>query len=308
MNNTIFVTGGAGFIGKNICQQLIHAGYSVISIDKNKSDVPGVTHCQMDFVNSQIKGMLQLIKPLAVIHLAANHVVPEGESNPSQFYENNVAKTITLLQWMLDADVKNFVFSSSAAAKNPENVYGYTKRIVEDLLPSYHQAHGLNSVCLRYFNVAGADPQGRWGYSKKPATHLLPKLIDLAAQGKPVKVYGDDYDTPDGTPLRDYVHVCDVADAHVKCVEKLQSHDLCKVVELGTGTVHSVLEVIHALEKHMDIKLETVLEDRRPGDPDSLYCDTSLAESLLNWRAQYDLDSIIEHSVNWYKSNHKKFK
>lgn len=308
MNNTIFVTGGSGFIGKNICQQLVDAGYTVINIDKNKSDVPNITMCQMDFTNSQIKGMLQLMKPLAVIHLAANHVVPEGESNPSEFYENNVAKTITLLQWMLDAGVKNFVFSSSAAAKNPENVYGFTKRIVEDLLPSYHRAHKLNSVCLRYFNVAGADPDGRWGYSKKPATHLLPKLIDLAANDKPIPIYGDDYDTPDGTALRDYVHVCDVARAHVNCVEKLQSQDLCEVVELGTGSVHSVLEVIHALEKHMDTELETVLEDRRPGDPDSLHCDTALAESLLGWRAQYDLTSIIEHSVNWYKSNHKRFK
>lgn len=309
MNNTIFVTGGSGYIGKHVCQQLASNGYKVLNIDKIKCEIPGVTMCQMDFTNNQIQGMLQLMKPLAVIHLAANHIVPEGETNPSKFYENNVGKTITLLQWIIDAQVKNFIFGSSIAAKDPENVYGTTKRIIEDLLPRYHHAHGLNSICLRFCNVAGADPNGSLGRCKKsPPIHLIPKLIDLVANDKPIPIYGDDYDTPDGTALRDYVHVCDVARAHVNCVEKLQSQDLCEVVELGTGSFHSVLEVIHALEKHMDTELETVLEDRRPGDPDSLHCDTALAESLLGWRAQYDLNSIIEHSVNWYKSNHKRFK
>lgn len=308
MSNTIFVTGGSGYIGKHVCQYLVNAGYSVLNIDKNKSDMPGVTLCQMDFSNNQIKGMLQLMKPLAVIHLAANHVVSEGEKNPNQFYENNVAKTITLLGWIVDAGVKNFIFSSSIAAKNPQNVYGMTKQIIENLLPDYHRSHGLNSICLRYGNVAGHDLSIRPTQSKKTPTHLLPKLIELVANDKPIAIYGDDYDTPDGTPLRDYVHVCDIARANVMCVQKMISENICEVLELGSGQPHSVLQVINALENYLGIELETVLEDRRPGDVDSVYCDPGKAESVLGWRTEYELSDIIEHSVKSFKTTNKKFK
>jgi UDP-glucose-4-epimerase GalE len=250
----------------------------------------------------------------AVIHFAAFIAVGESMRVPEMYFANNVAGSLSLLTAMVEAGVKHIVFSSTAAVYGnphttpiletfpiqPVNPYGESKVMVETLLRWFDAIHHVTSVCLRYFNASGADPEGRLGEEHEPETHLIPLLLRAAITGKPVTVFGDDYDTPDGTCLRDYIHVDDLAQAHILAVEHLLGGGASDQFNVGTGTGHTVMETIRAVEEVTGKKVPFVVGPRREGDPPSLVAASGKLRSKLGWQPRYaDLRTIVEHAWNF---------
>lgn len=316
----ILVVGGAGYIGSHMTKHLLNKQHEVVVLD-NLSTGYRQAVVAAEFVEGDISD-LKMLNALfksqrfdAVMHFASYIQVGESVIAPGKYYANNVAATINLLEAMVRAQIKSFIFSSTAAVygtphyvpideehpKNPINPYGRSKWIIEQILSDFKVAHGLQSVCLRYFNAAGADPQGELGERHEPETHLIPLVLQAASGRKSaITVYGRDYDTPDGTCIRDYVHVADLVNAHALALDYLLSDGQSAAFNLGNGQGFSVQEVIDTAERVTRQSITVKDTERRPGDPSRLVADTEYARKILGWTARYvDLDEIIEHAWAW---------
>jgi UDP-glucose 4-epimerase len=327
-NPTILVTGGAGYIGSHAVLALQDAGYEVVILDNlvygHRELVETVLKVELiegDIGNRELLNQIFKTREFAaVMHFAAYAYVGESVGQPAKYYRNNVAGTLTLLEAMLDAGVKNFVFSSTCATygvpqqvpivenqpQQPINPYGMSKLMVERILDDLEQAYGLRSVRFRYFNAAGADPQGRLGEDHEPETHLIP-LVLLTALGKrdSISVFGTDYDTRDGTCIRDFIHVTDLAQAHILGLEHLLKGGNAEVFNLGNGLGFSIQEVIEAARTVTGRPIPVTLADRRPGDPPNLVGSGEKAKRFLGWQPQYaDLETILEHAWQWHQKRH----
>jgi UDP-glucose-4-epimerase GalE len=316
----ILVTGGAGYIGSHACKALTQAGYRPIVYDNLEYGHEWAVQWG-PLENGDIKDynrmidVLEKYNPLAVLHFAAYTYVGESVENPGKYYRNNVAGTLTLLEAMRDRGIHKLIFSSTCATygvpekipltedhpQRPINPYGSSKWMIEKMLEDFDSAHSIKFSALRYFNAAGADPEGEIGENHNPETHLIPLVLD-AARGKSegIKIFGTDYDTPDGTCIRDYIHVTDLADAHVKALNYLLKIGKSEAFNLGNGNGFSVKEVIEVAEKVSGKKIPVIQWDRRPGDPAVLVGSSEKAVKLLHWQPQYNtLEAIIETAWAW---------
>ena len=326
---TVLVTGGAGYIGSHAVLALKRAGYNVIVLDNlvygHRDLVEKVLQVELvagDISDRPFLDQLFATHPIAaVMHFSAYAYVGESVTDPDKYYRNNVVGTLTLLEAMLAASVKRFVFSSTCATygvpqvvpitedhpQNPINPYGATKLMVERILTDFDVAYDLKSVVFRYFNAAGADPTGLLGEDHNPETHLIP-LVLMAALGKreSISIFGTDYPTPDGTCIRDYIHVTDLADAHVLGLEYLMQAGNTATFNLGNGNGFSVRQVIDTagLVTGQDIKV--TISDRRPGDPPSLVGSSEKAKKTLGWSPQYpEIKDILTHAWAWHQHRHR---
>jgi UDP-glucose 4-epimerase len=318
----VLVTGGAGYIGSHAVLALLDAGWPVVVIDNLVTGFRWAVPERAIFAEGDIADQALLARLIeqhgigAIIHFAGSIVVPESVENPLKYYENNTVKSRSLIESAVKGGVRHFIFSSTAATygipdqvpiredqrTQPINPYGWSKLMTERMLADVCAAHPLNHVALRYFNVAGADPQGRSGQSTAGATHLIKVAVE-AAIGKRthVSVYGTDYQTPDGTGIRDYIHVSDLAAAHVDALEKLiEEPQTSYVMNCGYSRGFSVLEVLDSVDRVTNMKIERRMESRRAGDPDALVADNGKILSTLSWRPKLnDLDTIVAHALAW---------
>ncbi len=317
---SILVVGGAGYIGSHMVKFLARAGYRVVVLDNlSTGHADAVRYGELIVGDMADTALLDRLfhshRFDAVMHFAAFSLVGESVDDPGKYYRNNVANTLNLLDAMVRHQVRHFVFSSTAATfgeprsdrideshpQNPINPYGRSKLMVEHLLADYDAAYGLKSVCLRYFNAAGADPEGELGERHNPETHLIPLVLQAASGRRShIHVFGTDYDTPDGSCLRDYIHVQDLCSAHLLALEWLQEHQQSKQFNLGNGDGYSVLDVIETARKVTGKEIPVLIKDRRAGDPARLVADATLAKQQLSWKPDYsDLADMIAHAWNW---------
>ncbi|MDR2491831.1 MAG: UDP-glucose 4-epimerase GalE [Spirochaetaceae bacterium] len=320
MENAVLVAGGAGYIGSHTVRALLDEGRPVIVLDNlSEGHVEAAGGALLVQADIQDEGALEAIFSehtiSAVMHFCAYAYVGESVVNPQKYYHNNVGATLTLLAAMLRHKVKNIVFSSSCATygnpvrlpideshpQNPVNPYGATKYMVERILADYHEAYGLNYIALRYFNAAGAHPDGSLGESHRIETHLIPLVLKtLTGERERIEIMGADYDTPDGTCIRDYIHVCDLANAHCAALGLLADGANGRCINLGTGQGVSVREVIQACERVTGKKVPALVAPRRAGDPAALVAAPSLAKKILGWSAHWtDIHNIIETAWHW---------
>ncbi|MEM9028954.1 MAG: UDP-glucose 4-epimerase GalE [Pseudomonadota bacterium] len=318
----ILVTGGAGYIGSHTCKALAKAGYVPVTYDNlvqgHEDAVRWGPFEQGSILDRErLDAVIAQHNPTAVMHFAAHAYVGESVSDPGKYYTNNVVGSLTLLQAVRDHGVGRFVFSSTCATygipdqvpireatlQQPINPYGASKLMVEQMLSDFASAHGLDYVALRYFNAAGADRDCEIGELHDPETHLIPLVLDAASGRRPnVTVFGTDYDTPDGTCMRDYIHVSDLANAHVKALEFLEAGNGSSVFNLGIGRGFSVREVIDAVERITGLNVPVLYGDRRAGDPAQLVSDATKARDELGWTPEIpDLDEIIRTAWAWHQ-------
>ena len=318
----VLVTGGAGYIGSHTAKALALAGHEPTVFDDLRTGHPENVRWG-PFVNARLDDAAAIGEALtnhradAVIHFAASAYVGESMRNPAAYFRNNVANTLNLLEAMLGAGIGTIVFSSSCATyglppaspivesmpQRPVNPYGETKVMVEHMLRWMGEIHGMRWTALRYFNAAGADPDGELGESHDPETHLIPLAVAAALGGAPLRVFGADYPTPDGTPIRDYVHVTDLAAAHVAALDALASGGTSGGLNLGTGRGHSVREVLEAVERATGVPVPHVVGPRRAGDPPILVADPSAARAALHWEPRFtSLDEIVATAVAWART------
>ena len=319
--NKILVIGGAGYIGSHVTYKLCDQGYKVIVLDNLRTGFVDNIDKRSDFINHSFTNQHVINKVLkdvdCVIHLAALKAAGESMSSPVEYSKHNINDSINLINSCLENNVKNFIFSSSAAVYgfpqylpvdekhdlNPINYYGFTKLIIEKQLLWYYQLKGLNVACLRYFNAAGYDVKGRVKNKEKNPQNLLPVVMEVAAGlREKIDVFGNDYDTPDGTCLRDYIHVNDLASAHVSSIDYLNNNERPLVVNLSTGNAFSVFDVIKEAEIVTGRKVKYDIVEKRLGDPAELYSKSLKANKLLNWIPKYsDLNIIIKSMWDIYK-------
>ncbi|MDH3347367.1 MAG: UDP-glucose 4-epimerase GalE [Desulfobulbaceae bacterium] len=322
MNKTILVTGGAGFIGSHTCKLLKQNGYNPVAYDNlvyghEESVKWGPLIIGDLFDRNKLLQVFKKYEPAAVIHFAAYAYVGESMVDPGKYYDNNVAGTVSLLETMREVNCKTIVFSSTCAAYgipdslpiteastvSPINPYGRSKLMIEQMLADYEKAYGIKYVALRYFNAAGADLDGEIGEDHTPETHIIPLTI-FAAQGKreALEIFGTDYPTEDGTAIRDYIHVSDLADAHIKSIEYLKAEQHSEIINLGTGKGNSVKELINTVSKVIGLEVPAIYKGRRPGDPPILVASADLAAEKLHWRPRIDiLETIINSAWQWHK-------
>lgn len=319
----VLVVGGAGYIGSHMVKMLGGAGMDVVTYDNLSSGHRDAVLCGK-FVEGDLADATRLDEVLAtgfdaVMHFASYIQVGESVRLPGKYYRNNVANTLNLLEAMIARKIPNFIFSSSAAVfgepgyvpldeahpRQPINPYGMSKSMIEDMLPDFDRAHGLRSVCLRYFNAAGADPAGELGERHEPETHLIPLILQIASGRRPhVEVYGRDYPTPDGTCVRDYVHIEDLCQAHLLSLKYLLEGGRSTAYNLGNGDGFSVQQIIEAARRVTGREIKVVDVPRRPGDPARLVADSSRARKELKWAPRYaDVESIIGHAWVWEMRN-----
>ncbi len=328
IDRTILVTGGAGYIGSHAVKALEARGLKVIILDN-------LVYGHRDIVEANFKAELiageisdrNLLNKIftahkigAVMHFAAYAYVGESVTDPAKYYQNNVVGTIGLLDGMREHGIKNLVFSSTCATygmpqhspieethpQDPINPYGFSKLVIERMLQDYDHAYGVKSIIFRYFNAAGADPDGYLGEDHNPETHLIPLVLQAAGgQRDSVSIFGTDYDTPDGTCLRDYIHVTDLAEAHVLGLEYLWQHQVSEIFNLGNGNGFSVKEVIDTAKQVTGKDMAVIKCPRRAGDPSALIGSAAKARELLQWQPQYpQLQSILQHAWNWHQKRH----
>jgi len=319
----ILVVGGAGYIGSHLVKELVEKE-EVVVLDNLSTGHRAAVDSRAIFVKGDLGNEedLQMVfrsYPIdAVMHFAAYSLVGESVVDPLKYYENNVAATLTLLKVMMKFNVKNFIFSSTAATYGipevelidetsvtaPINPYGHSKLMVEKILADFSNAYGLNYVVLRYFNVAGAHKSAVIGESHDPETHLIPIVLQqLLGQREKVAVFGTDYDTPDGTCIRDYIHVTDLAEAHILALEALLTEKKsAEVYNLGNGLGYSVKEVIETCEKVTGVKANVEMADRRAGDPARLVASSQKIFTELGWKAERNLEQIIADAWNWHQN------
>lgn len=321
--SSILVTGGAGYIGSHVCKTLARAGALPITLDNlvhgHREAVRWGPFVQGDLADADLlTRVIERYRVQAVVHLAAYAYVGESMHAPERYFRNNVMNSMNLLEVLLRTDVRTCVFSSTCATyghpqrlpieeahpQQPVNPYGESKLFVERALRWYESAHGLRSVALRYFNAAGADPDGDIGETHDPETHLVPLAIEAALGLRPhLELYGTDYPTPDGTAVRDYIHVSDLADAHVRALGYLLAGGSSTALNLGTGRGHSVREVIAAVERVAGATVPVRERPRRPGDPAVLLAGANRAIGLLDWRSQHSsMDAIVDSAWRWRRS------
>ncbi|MFW2439061.1 MAG: UDP-glucose 4-epimerase GalE [Arenicellales bacterium] len=317
----ILVTGGAGYIGSHACKALAKAGYTPIAYDNlvygHEWAVKWGPFEQGDILDRErLDEIIKQYQPAAIMHFAAYAYVGESVDEPGKYYRNNVVGSLTLLEAMRDNDISNFIFSSTCATygepeqipipedhkQSPINPYGYSKLMIEQMLSDFDVAHGLKSVSLRYFNAAGADPEGDIGEDHDPETHLIPLVLDAAiGKRENITIFGDDYDTEDGTCIRDYIHVTDLADAHVKALKYLEEGGKTTKFNLGNGKGFSVKEVIDTAKEVTGKEIPVEMGPRRPGDPPRLVGDAERIRKELNWHPKYDdLETIIKTAWEWH--------
>lgn len=326
---TILVTGGAGYIGSHTVLALKSAGYEVIILDNlvygHRDLVEQVLQVELivgDISDrSLLDNIFQTRKVDAVMHFSAYAYVGESVTNPAKYYQNNVVGTLILIEAMIAASINKFVFSSTCATygipqfipitedhpQNPINPYGATKLMVERILADFDVAYNLKSVRFRYFNAAGANPDGFLGEDHNPETHLIPLILQTALGKREfISIFGTDYPTPDGTCIRDYIHVNDLADAHILGLEYLLNGGESEVFNLGNGNGFSVREVIAAAEEVTGRVINIKECDRRPGDPPALIGTSEKAIKMLNWQPQYSgIKEIVSHAWQWHQKRHR---
>lgn len=313
----ILVVGGAGYIGSHAARALRRSGYEAVIYDNLSTGFRRLAQ-GFELVEGDIADAARLRPVLArvdaVLHFAAHAYVGESVENPRKYFRNNVLGALSLLNSALDAGIRRFVFSSSCAVygvpeqipiteetpREPVNPYGASKLFFENALEAYSRTYGVRSVSLRYFNAAGADESGEIGEMHDPETHLIPlALTASAADGPELQVFGSDYVTPDGTCVRDYIHVSDLADAHVRALHYLEEGGDSLAINLGTGRGHSVLEIIQAAENATGRKVRRKMGPRRAGDPPVLVADAAKAQRVLGWAARRDLADIVSSAWVW---------
>jgi UDP-arabinose 4-epimerase len=316
----ILVTGGAGFIGSQTCKALSQAGYLPVTFDDlSRGHAWAVQWGPLekgDIADAQRLGeVLQRYRPEAVIHFAGYGYVGESMESPDLYYGNNVIRTGLMLETLRKHDVRKIVFSSSCATyggvhqraidenveQRPLSTYGFTKLVVEQMLNDYSRAFGFRSLALRYFNAVGADPDGELGESHDPEPHFLPRVLRVAAGYEPIiQLYGEDYPTVDGTCVRDYVHVHDLARGHVLAVKGVLEGGITGAINLGTGRGSSLMEIIKVARRVTGREIATEIRPRRDGDPAYAVADARRAAYLLDWTPRYtDMDQIVAHSWSW---------
>ena len=321
----ILVTGGAGYIGSHACKALKAAGYTPVTFDNLITGWQDAVRFgpfeQGDLLDpARLRDVFARWKPAAVMHFAALSQVGESMQQPGVYWRNNVQGSLNLIEAAVESGCKQFVFSSTCATygdqdnvvldenseQHPINAYGASKRAIEDILRDFDAAHGLKHVIFRYFNVAGADPEGEVGEFHQPETHLVPLLLD-AIDGKrdALTIFGTDYDTPDGTCIRDYVHVCDLVDAHVLGLNWLEQGKGSRVFNLGTGTGFSVREVMDQSRAVTNRPVPYTEGDRRPGDCTRLVSGSTRAEAELGWTpSRSTMETMIRDAWRWHQSGH----
>ena len=318
----ILVVGGAGYIGSHAARALRRGGYNVIVYDNLSTGyrrlAEGFELIEGDIADdSRLRPVLARVD--SVMHFAAHCYVGESVQNPRKYFRNNIEAALNLLNGVLDAGIRRFVFSSTCAVygepqkvpitednpRQPVNPYGSSKLLFEYALEAYDRAYGLRSARLRYFNAAGADDSGEIGELHDPETHLIPLAL-AATQGSELHIFGTDYPTPDGTCIRDYIHVNDLADAHVKALQHLETGGESVALNLGTGQGNSVLELIQTAEKITGKPVNRKVVPRRPGDPPELVADPARAQKVLGWKATRDLTNIVSTAWNWAQKQAKQ--
>jgi UDP-glucose-4-epimerase GalE len=325
---TVLVTGGAGYIGSHAAKALSRAGHQVVVFDNfvagHREAAKYGELVEGDIVDTAaVRAALGRFGVDAVMHFAAYLDVGESVREPAKYYRNNVGGALSVLEAMAMQSVRAFVFSSTCAtygehtdmpivethAQRPINSYGESKLAVERALPHFERAHGIQSVALRYFNAAGADPEGEIGEDHAPEIHVIPRAIDATAGGRGLQVFGDDYPTPDGTCQRDYVHVSDLADAHVLALESVVRTGRSAAYNLGTGTPRSVKEVIVAVEEVSGRPVPWTMAARRPGDPAVLYASPHKAQTELGWTPRLpELQSIVRTAWAWHQAHPRGYR
>jgi UDP-glucose-4-epimerase GalE len=316
MPRKILVTGGAGYIGSHTVRLLLQQNYDVAVVDDlskgYRHNVPPGRLFEMDLrETAALATLIGDLRPDAVIHFAAFIAVGESMREPGRYFSNNVCGSLSLLEAMVRHNVRHIVFSSTAAVYGnpdatpiletfpirPVSPYGESKVMVERLLHWFEQAHELTSVCLRYFNASGADPEGGLGEEHEPETHLIPLILRAVKTGQPITVFGNDYPTPDGTCIRDYIHVSDLAQAHILALEHLLRGGESDQFNVGTGVGHSVLEVIRTVEEVTGRQVPYVVGPRREGDPPALVAASGKLRTRLGWEPRYaNLHAIVSHA------------
>lgn len=318
----ILVVGGAGYVGSHVCKLLHRRGFEITVVDNLETGHAAAVKWGR-LIQASILDVPTLLSVFArepfdaVFHFAASSIVPESVADPYKYYSNNLGGTLNLLQAMRQFEVRRLVFSSTAAIfgeplsavidethpVRPINAYGRSKAAVEDMLEDAARAYGLSAATFRYFNAAGADPDGEIGESHEPETHLIPRLCQLAAGAAvEVTINGDDYATKDGTCVRDYVHVADIGDAHVLGLDYLIANPGFHAFNLGAGHGHSVREVVEKVRAVSGVGFKVPLAGRRAGDPAMLVASNERARRCLDWRPKYDLDSIVRHALAWQRN------
>jgi UDP-glucose 4-epimerase len=316
----VLVIGGAGYIGSHMVKMLLSSGHQVMTLDNlssgHRDAVLGGEFIQGDIEDTAcLDGVFTTFKPDAVMHFASFIQVGESVRKPDIYYRNNVTNTLNLLDAMLKYDVKKFIFSSTAAVfgepdyvpideahpNRPLNPYGRSKWMIEQVLADYDKAFDFRSVCLRYFNAAGADPEGQLGERHDPETHLIPLILQAASgRRENIHVFGRDYDTPDGTCIRDYIHIVDLCSAHLAALEYLCQDGQSDRFNLGNGAGFSVQQVIDAVQQVSGRKVTVINGPRREGDPARLVADSKRARLTLNWEPKFiDLETIVAHAWQW---------
>jgi UDP-glucose 4-epimerase len=325
---SILITGGAGYIGSHTLKELIKQGHKPLVLDNlsegHRGAVKDVELTIGDLADRQrVLTFFRNNHIESVIHFAAHCYVGESVENPLKYYRNNIASVLNLFEAMIEKGVKNFIFSSTAAVygepceipipeshpQNPINPYGETKLAVEKLLQYLQKSHGIQSVALRYFNAAGADKEGIIGEDHNPETHLIPLVLQVA-NGKRefISIFGDDYDTPDGTCIRDYIHVTDLAQAHIAALDYLESGGKTEIFNVGIGQGFSVKEVVDMARAVTGEPIPSVITTRRAGDPARLVADVKKIHHVLKWNPRYtELESIIETAWSWHKNHRDGF-
>ena len=315
---TILVTGGSGFIGSVTCLLLVQAGHNVINIDRVKRELPGVTQYPFDIDNHQLKGIMELTKPDAIIHLAANHSVPKSIKDPAETYYNNVANSVSLLKNAVACGVKHFVFSSSSSVygdsemllnseidpTNPLTPYGKSKLMIENVLEDYAIAYDFNYTALRYFNAAGSF-EGL-GYQLDPKEHIIPIIVSKALKGEKLTINGNDYDTADGTCERDYTHVVDIASAHMAALNYLFDGGAGGAFNIGGGSSSSIDTVVAEVEAQLELTINKDYGPRRDGDPAKTSANIAKAWDEMGWESSFTIQDIVRDEIAYQQSLIKK--
>ena len=324
VTKAVLVTGGAGYVGSHTCKLLAKNGYVPITIDRHfREGLKTFGPCHDLHLPQEVDRLDEIIKRYNItscIHFAGSTSVPESVENPSLYYKNNFILTLSLVDKLIECGVKTFVYSSSAATygdpglkmvkesdqADPISAYGASKIMIEMMCKDYMTAYGLSSVGLRYFNAAGADPEAEVGELRQKETHIVPLAIEAARQGKTFKMFGNKYPTKDGSCVRDYVHVMDLADAHIKALNYASSSLRSDVFNLGSGAPASNIELLDAVQKHTG-KMNIDILGNRPGDPAFLVADITKAKEILGWEPmQSSIDNVVATAVKWYNNIHKK--
>ena len=320
----ILVTGGAGYIGSYACKVLSKAGYKPVVYDNlvkgHKWAVKWGPLEEGDLSDKdRLNQVIKQYQPESIMHFAAYAYVGESMLNPGKYFQNNVSGTLALLESMRNHNINKIIFSSSCTIygvpetdliqedhkQSPISPYGASKLMVEDILKYYDMAHGIRSISFRYFNAAGADPDGEIGEDHNPETHLIPLVLDVALGRRPnIEIFGTDYETPDGTCIRDYIHIADLVEAHLLGLKHLEDGCATKFYNLGNGQGFSVREIIDTASCVTNTKIPFVSSKRRSGDPPVLVGDGHLAMDELGWKPQYpELETQIAHAWNWHKKH-----